>query len=272
MAAVSATLTPRKLGIIVANPLTLGTYRVWQRNRDVFFKLWRTELWPPFVEALLGLAAFGYGLGSYVRQDVEGFPYLHWLAPGLVMSTVLFTSAFECMFGMFIRMDLQKTFDAMIATPISVDEVVGGEIIWAATRATFTGTSVVIVLAALGLIGSWWALLVPFVAFLTAFMIGSLAAIVTSRVTSFTTFNYFITLGVIPMQLFSGTYFPVSQLPEGIRWLISLSPLYPAVQLTRDLFLGRIGFEMFGYLAWMVALATVFYLIATNLMHRRLIR
>lgn len=257
---------------LVTNPFSRGTYRVWLRNRDAFLRLWKTELWPPFVEAVLTLVAFGFGLGVYIQQQVEGMSYLQFIAPGLVMSSVLFTACFECMFGTYIRMQLEKMFDAIIATPISIEEVVSGEIMWAATRAGLTGTSVLIVLAFLGLLPSWWILLMPVVAVLTAFMLASMTLIVTSIVPSINAFNYFITLGVIPMQLFSGIFFPVSRLPENISWLVYISPLYPALQLSRALFAGHIGPELLGYTAWIIGLSVVFYSIAIKLMRRRLIK
>ena len=257
---------------LVANPFSRGTYRVWQRNRDSFLRLWKTELWPPFVEALLSLVAFGFGLGAYVQGRIEGLSYLQFIAPGLVMTAVLFTASFECMFGTYIRMQLEKLFDAMIATPISLNDVVSGEIMWAATRATLTAASVLIVLALLGLTPSLWAIAVVPVSLLTGFMLASLSVIVTSLVPSINSYNYYITLGIIPMQLFSGIFFPVSRLPANVAWLVNLSPLYPAIRLARSLFIGQTSLELVGYTLWLAGLAVVAYLLAVNLMRRRLIK
>src|SRR6476661_3703361 len=113
----------RNKGFSLPNPFTMGTYRVFQRNRDVFLRLWKTELWPPIVEALLSLFAFGFGLGVYITQ-VNGQSYIQFIAAGLIFSSVLFTASFECMFGTFIRMQQEKVFDAIIATPVSIEEVV----------------------------------------------------------------------------------------------------------------------------------------------------
>ncbi len=257
---------------LFANPFSIGSYRVWQRNRDAFLRLWKTELWPPFVEAVMTLVAFGFGLGLYVQGQVEGMSYLQFIAPGMVMSAVLFTAAFECMFGTYIRMQIEKMFDAMIATPISIDEVVSAEITWAATRAGLTGSSVLIVLFVLGLLPSWWVLLVIPLALLTGFMIASMSIIVTALVPSINSYNYYITLGVIPMQLFSGIFFPVSRLPANIGWLVYISPLYPAVQLARALFAGNISLELLGFTVWLLGLSLVFYVSALRLMRRRLIK
>ena len=261
-----------KEAIIWPQPFTLGTYRVWQRNRDAFLRLWKTELWPPFVEAIMTLVAFGFGLGVYVQRQVEGQSYLNFLAPGVVMTAVLFVASFECMFGTYIRMKLEKMFDAIIATPISLSEVVGGEVMWAATRAALTGISVLIVLTVFGLVHSWWVLLIPLVAFLSGFMLASMAAIVTSLVPSINSFNYYITLGVIPMQLFSGVFFSVAELPDNIHWLVYFSPFYPAVQLARSLFTAHVGWESLVYTVWIFGFAVIFYTLAVNLMQRRIIK
>jgi lipooligosaccharide transport system permease protein len=255
----------------LANPFSIGAWRVWLRNRDSFLRLWKTELWPPFAEAILTLVAFGFGLGFYVQQSVEGMSYLQFIAPGLVLTSVLFTASFDCMFGTYIRMKIEKLFDAIIATPISLDEVISGEITWAATRAGLTGTSVLLVLTVIGLVPSFWGLLVPLLAILTGFMLASMAVIVTALVPIINAFNYYITLGVIPMQLFSGIFFPVSRLPEGVAWLVYLSPLYPAVELCRALFVGNITLNCLLWLLWIIGLSVIFYYIAIVLMRRRLI-
>ncbi len=260
-----------KFMIGIPHPFSKGVFRVWQRNRDVFLKLWKTELWPPVVETLLALLAFGFGLGMYVQQSINGTSYLQFIAPGLVFSSVLFTATFECMFGTFIRMKLEKVFDAIIATPVSIEEVVSGEIVWAASRAAFNATCVTAVLAVLGLTPSLWVLLVPALALLTGFMLASMSVVITSLVSTFTSFNYFITLGVIPMQLFSGIFFPVAQLPEGVRWLVYCSPLYPAVEFGRALFTGNITPALLGYTLWITVIAVFFYYLAIALMRRRLI-
>lgn len=265
-------LDSEKFSLVLANPFSLGTFRVWQRNRDAFFRLWKTELWPPFIEAILTLLAFGFGLGVYIKQQIEGQSYLQFIAPGLIMTSVLFVASFECMFGTYIRMKMEKLFDAIVATPISMEEVISAEIMWSATRSGLTGISVLAVLTAFGLVPSFWALLVPLVAILSGFMLASMAIIVTALVPSINSYNYYITLGVIPMQLFSGVFFPVSTMPSGFVWLVYVSPFYPCVQLARSLFSGQVGIELLGYLVWILAMSVVFYVLAVTLLKNRLIK
>jgi lipooligosaccharide transport system permease protein len=256
----------------LSNPFTIGTYRVWQRNRDASLRLWKTELWPPFAEAVMTLVAFGYGLGMYIKGDVEGTSYMQFIAPAIVMTAVLFTASFECMFGTYFRMKIEKVFDAIIATPITIEEVVSAEVMWAATRAAFTGFAVMTVLLVMGMVPSAWAITIPFICFITGFMLGAIAVMVTSFVPSINSFNYYITLGVIPMQLFSGVYFPVSSMSDAMRTVAYISPFYPCVQLTRAVFNGWITADLLGYLAWILALSVVAYFFAVNLMRRRLIK
>jgi len=268
----SSFVRTRNMELEIPNPFSRGTYRVWLRNRDAFLRLWKTELWPPFVEALLTLFAFGFGLGVYVQGQIEGLTYLQFIAPGLVMTSVLFTASFECMFGTYIRMEYQKLFTAMLATPLSLSDVVSGEITWAATRGAFTASCVLLIMALFGLVGSWWALLVVLVALVSGFMLASMAMIVTALVPSINSYNYYITLGVIPMQLFSGVFFPTSRLPEGFAWIVNLSPFYPTVKLARNLFSGQVGVDTLLYALWLVALAAAAYWLAVGLMHRRIIK
>ena len=256
----------------IANPFTVGTYRVWQRNRDASLRLWKTELWPPFAEAIMTLIAFGYGLGMYVQGAVEGTSYMQFIAPALIMTAVLFTASFECMFGTYFRMKIEKVFDAIIATPITIEEVVSAEIMWAATRAAFTGFAVLIVLLVMGMIPSLWALLIPLICFISGFMLGALAVIVTSYVPSINSFNYYITLGVIPMQLFSGVYFPVSSMSDAMRWVAYISPFYPCVQLTRAVYNGSLSPDLLLYLGWILLYSIAAYAFAVSSMRKRLIK
>ena len=118
--------------------------RVWQRNRDVFFKLWHSEA-PGFVaEPVIILLAMGFGLGAYVGL-VDGQKYIEFIVPGIIASYAMFSASFECTYGSFVRMDYQKTYDAIIATPLNVEDVIAGEIFWGATRAGMTGTVILII-------------------------------------------------------------------------------------------------------------------------------
>jgi lipooligosaccharide transport system permease protein len=170
-------------------PFSWRAFRMWQRNLDVFLRLWHTEV-PGFViEPLILLLAMGTGIGTFVGS-LKGQSYLDFIAPGIIASYGMFSAAFECTYGTYFRMEPQRTFDAIIATPMDVEDVIAGEIFWGATRAAMTGTIILIVATAFQLIHSWWALLIPAVSFLGGIMFSSVSMLFTSYVPSFYSFNY----------------------------------------------------------------------------------
>ena len=120
--------------------------RVWQRNRDVFFRLWYSEAPGMIAEPILVLLAMGLGLGAYVGM-VDGQEYLQFIAPGIVAAYAMFSASFECTYGSYFRMEYQKTYDAIMATPLSVEDIIAGEIFWGATRSLMTGTVILIILS-----------------------------------------------------------------------------------------------------------------------------
>ena len=111
-------------------------FRVWQRNFTVYTKLYKSSLVFNFIEPILYLIALGLGLGAFVKE-INGVPYINFLAPGLIASSSMFAATFECTYGTYIRMTYQKTFDAILVTPINIDDLVAGELIWGATKGTF---------------------------------------------------------------------------------------------------------------------------------------
>ncbi len=133
--------------------LTFRVWMVWRRNFDVFTKTIAVNFLPSLLEPILYLLAFGFGLGGFI-PSIRGQSYIAFIAPALVAISVMNGSFFECTFASFVRMYFQKTFDAIVATPVSVEEVVAGELLWGATRATINTTIVLAVVAAFGLISS----------------------------------------------------------------------------------------------------------------------
>jgi lipooligosaccharide transport system permease protein len=245
--------------------------RVWQRNRDVFVRLWRTESWPPFVEPVLNLVALGLGLGAYVAS-INGQSYLQFIAPGIVASSVMYASSFECLFGSFVRMEFQKTFDAIIATPVSIEDVIVGEMLWGATRGFVAAVGVLVVVIALGLVPPSTLPIALLIALLAGLMFSSLALIFTALVPSINSFNYYITLGITPMFLFSGVFFPLDRLPPIVQSLAALSPLTHVVNPLRAAAAGQFTLAQALDLVLVAALALIFGVTAVALMRRRLIK
>ena len=252
--------------------LTRRVWKVWQRNFDVFLKTIKSNFLPSLLEPILYLLALGLGLGVFI-QSIEGVPYINFIAPALVAISVMNGSFFECTFGSFVRMYYQKTFDAIIATPVSVEEVIAGELVWGATRATINSTTVLAVIAAFGLISSPLFLLVPLLAFLGGLMFASIAMCFTAIAPNIDFFNYPSFLLVTPMFLLSGTFFPLSQLPVPVQTAAQVFlPLTHVVNIVRGLVLGRTEIFLLLSLVWIAAVTIFFFVLSINLMKKRLIK
>lgn len=248
------------------------SFKVAQRNADVFLVSWKSDFLPPLIEPLLYLSAIGFGLGGFI-QAVEGHPYAVWFGPALLATTAMFSSFFECAFGSFVRMYYQKTYDAITATPVSLDDVILGELLWGATKATLNGTIVLGVLAALRIPQSPLIVLALPALFLTGFVFSALGLLTTSVAPSFDAFNFPLYLYVTPMFFLSGTFIPLSVF--GTSWLLSsvaqTLPLTHAVALCRALSLGHLGLTEFYRFLWLAFIAAAWGGLSINAMKRRLI-
>jgi lipooligosaccharide transport system permease protein len=245
--------------------------RVWQRNRDVFFKLWPSEVPGVFAEPLLLLLAMGVGLGTYVALE-EGERYIEFIAPGIVAAYGMFSASFECTYGSFLRMKYQRTYDAIISTPLNIEDVVAGEIFWGATRSLITACAILVVMAAFGLVKSPWALLVPPLSVLAGLMFASIALFYTSVAPAIYSFNYYFTLFITPMFFFSGVFFPLTAFPEIVQRLSWIAPLTPVANLMRALIGGEPGAGAWWSLSIIAGLIVVFFSLSLYMMKRRLLK
>ena len=224
-------------------PFSWRFFRLWQRNRDVFFRLWHSEGAGAIIEPILVLLAFGMGMGAYIGM-VDGQRYIEFIAPGIIAAYAMFAASFECTYGSYFRMEHHYTFDAILATPLNVEDITAGEIFWGATRAFMTGCIILVIAAAFQLVHSPWALLIPAVCFLEGIMFAAIAILFTSIVPYIYSFNYYFTLFITPMFFFSGVFFPLSSFPEIVQTLSWIAPLTPAVHLTRALNNGEFQPEL----------------------------
>ena len=214
-----------------------GSLRMWQRNATVCRKTILVSLVPRFLEAIAYLAIMGLGLGTYLTT-VDGVDYVDFIAPGVAAATVMFGAIIETTYNAFVRIYVRRVVEAVITTPLSLADVVVGEYLWAATRATIYGIIFLGVMVAFGLVHSLWALLLPFVFVLGALTFAVLGMAYTAMVGSIEHYNILFTGLLTPMFLFGGVFFPFSQLPEWaqvIGWCLPLSHLVAA---TRALTLG----------------------------------
>ncbi|MFW6151024.1 MAG: ABC transporter permease, partial [Chloroflexota bacterium] len=231
--------------------------------------LWHSEAPGLVVEPLIILLAMGFGLGSYVGV-VDGQEYVSYIAPGIIASYAMFSATFECTYGSFVRMEYQKTYDAIIATPLNIEDVIAGEVFWGATRALLTGVVILGIATALQLVSSLWALAIPALVFLEGVMFASIALFFTSLVPAIHTFNHFFTLFVTPMFFFSGVFFPLSSFPELVQRLSWVAPLTPAVHLARALVNGNVQTDLVWSLMLIIGLAALFFGASLVTMARRL--
>ncbi|UCC59097.1 MAG: ABC transporter permease [Candidatus Bathyarchaeum sp.] len=242
------------------------------RNRDVFMKTYKTGFLPPLLEPVLYLLALGLGLGGFV-QLINGEPYIQFIAPALVAVSMMFSSFYECTFASFVRMYFQKTFDAIIATPVNIEEVITGELLWGATKSLINSSIVLGVIFAFGLAPSPFLLLIPPLSFLVGLLFSSIAMCFTAIVPNIDSFSYPNFLFITPMFLLSGTFFPLAAIPELLQVAAQLFlPLTNAVKLTRALALGRLEFAPLLNLAWLLIVTPFFFILSINLMRKRLIK
>ena len=247
-------------------------WTVWQRDMDVYKKTFKVNFVPPLLEPILYLVALGFGLGFFIK-DIEGISYTRFIAPALFSITSMYAAFFECTYGSYVRMYYQKTFDAIIATPVNIDEVVAGEILAGATKALVNGGIVLGVIVVFGLVDLRFAVVLLPLAFVAGLLFASAGMICTGIVPSIDSFNYPIFLFITPMFLFSGTFFPMSILPEGLRVLAyTLLPLTHVVRIARGLTLGAPEGNLLLSFLWMLGVSAVTFVLAINLMRRRLIQ
>jgi lipooligosaccharide transport system permease protein len=244
---------------------------VWRRNWDVFFRTYQVNFLPPVIEPVLYLLAIGYGLGFFIGE-IDGVPYVRYIAPALLAISMMNSAFFECTYSSYVRMYYQKTFDAIIATPLSIDDVIAGELLWGATRSFIYTTVMLIVLIAFGVVDLPASFLVLPFSFFAGLLFATIAMCFTAITPSIDALNYPSFLFITPMFLFSATFFPLTVLPSLIQLLaIILLPLTQLVVVTRSLTLTTLSPLFFYSVVWIAVVTTVFFLLSTWLMRRRLI-
>ncbi len=246
-------------------------WQVFRRNFLVFLKTWKANIMFNFVEPVMYLWAMGFGLGVYIQQ-VQGIPYVEYLAPGLIASSAMFSTSFEMTYGSFARMTHQKTFQAMVATPVSMEDVVAAEIMYGSFKSLLYGLVFLLVTLLFGLVKSPWALLLPFLLVLCGLVFSILAITWTSLAPDYDSFNYFFTLVITPMFLFSGIFFPLAGLPPLAQKIAWLTPLFHVVEVSRALVLGRVSADILVHLTWLLTLVALTFRLPLVMVKNRLIQ
>lgn len=246
-------------------------WTIWLRNVRVWRKHIMSSLIGNLGQPLLFLLAMGYGLGRDI-EIIEGLSYLQFIAPGLVASAVMYSAAFETTYGSYTRLTVQKTYEAILITPLGVTDLVLGEIIWAASRGLMAG---IIMLATLPLFGVWpsvWTLALLPILFLSGIFFAAFGLIMTALATNYDFFNYFTSLVITPLFLFSGIFFSLKGMAPKARIFFEILPLTPTVNLARMFCYGQLQGAWLYQIGGSLLLTIIAVWLAIVLMRRRLIQ
>ncbi|RJG07309.1 nodulation protein NodJ [Noviherbaspirillum cavernae] len=244
---------------------------IWRRNFLVWKKLAIASVLGNIAEPLITLLAFGYGLGSLL-QNIEGIPYIQFLATGSICMSVMMAASFEALYSAFSRMHVQKTWEALLNAPLALDDVVLAEMLWAATKSLFSGIAILAVIFTLGIGLHAQTLLVLPVLFLVGMTFASLGLVMNAIANGYDFFTYYFTLVLTPMIFLSGVYYPTAQLPLWLQAIAQMLPLTAAVELIRPLLLGRWPANALADVTILATYCVAGFYIATVLTRRRLLK
>src|SRR5437899_257994 len=249
--------------------LSLRWIPVWRRNLLVWRKLAIASVLGNIADPLLYMLALGYGIGAFI-PEIGGMKYIAFIGTGMVCQSAMFTASFEGMYSAFSRMHVQRTWDAIINAPLSLDDVLFAEWIWAASKSVISVLAILGVIMVLGFGHSWLALWVLPLGFIVGLTFSAFGLVMTSMAPGYDFFTYFFTLVLTPMLLLSGVFFPVDQMPAALRTVAAILPMSHAIDIARPLLAGSWPRDVPLLLAVLLAYAVGGYYIALVLTRRRL--
>jgi len=230
---------------------------VYERNLRVYRRTWQI-IFSGFFEPVFYLLSIGLGIGALVGEvtvDGVAVPYKEFVAPALLATSAMNGAVYESTMNVFFKLKFGKIYDAMLATPLQVGDVAFGELSWCLTRGGLYAAGFLVVVTALGLVGSWWALLALPAAVLIGYAFAGVGMASTTFMKSWTDFDA-VQMVVVPLFLFSATFYPLSTYPEGVQTIVRCTPLYQGVDLLRALLLGNVGIDALGHVAYLAAMGT----------------
>ncbi|MDR0673873.1 MAG: ABC transporter permease [Zoogloeaceae bacterium] len=242
---------------------------VWQRNFFVWRKMALPALLGNLADPMIYMFGLGYGLGGLL-PSLEGQPYVVFLSAGVICASTMNAASFESLYSAFARMHEQKTWEAILNTPLGLADILLGELVWAASKALLSGAAILLVIALMGLTRDSLALWVLPVIFLMGLAFAALGLVFTTLASSYGFFMYYFTLFVTPMTLISGVFFPVDQLPGWLSSLGAWLPLAHGVALARPLLQGHVPPDPLIHVAALIATAFIAWRLALALARRRL--
>jgi len=248
-----------------------AAWRLWQRNATIYRHTYKFNILPNFFEPFLYLLAMGLGLGAYLHS-IQGVRYLAFIAPGLVATAAMFGTTFEVTFNCFVKMQFGRVYDAVMATPLSIEDVALGELLWGTTRSVIYGILFTAIAAMFGVVHSWLGVLAPVGIALIGLMFSVIGLAFTAVVPLIDYFTYYWPLFITPMFLFSGIFFPLDRLPHWVQVVAWFIPLHQGVNMMRALILDGDAAAAAGAALWIVGLTAALFVLPLNLMYRRLVR
>ena len=261
----------------VVPPLHLGGRRAGlliERNLLVYRRGWMMIV-SGFFEPLFYLLSIGLGIGALVGAiplgDGRTVPYTAFVAPALLASSAMNGAIYDSTFNVFFKLKYAKTYDAILATPVGVGDVAVGEIAWALIRGALYAGTFLLVMLAMGLVLSPWAILAFPAALLIGFAFGAAGMAATSFMRTWQDFDL-VQLVILPLFLFSGTFYPLTTYPEPIRLLVELTPLYHGVDLVRGLTTGALGPGMLVHVAYLSVMGLAGLAISARRLERLLLK
>ncbi len=263
------------------NPLAVAWSRLWrsrrlvERNILVYRHQW-IIIFSGVFEPIFYLIGIGLGvggiIGTLVLPDGRTISYLAFVAPALLATAAMNGAVFETIFNVFFKLNFAKTYDGVLATPMGITEIALGEMLWALIRALLYAVAMFVIMLVLGLILSPWGLLIVPAALLVAAAFAAAGLAGTSYLRTVNDFDVPMGLIVMPMFLFSGTFFPIEAYPEPLQWVIQLTPLYHAINLIRGLSLGVVGLPQLWDFIYLIAFFAICITLAMRQMEKRLIK
>ncbi len=251
--------------------LSLRWLPVWRRNLLVWRKLAIASVLGNIADPLLYMLALGYGIGSFI-PEVGGMKYIAFIGTGMVCQSAMFTASFEAMYSAFSRMHMQRTWEAIINAPLSLDDVLFAEWMWAGTKSVISVMAILAVIMALGYGHSWLAIWVLPLGFIIGLTFGAFGLVMNSLAPGYDFFTYFFTLVLTPTLLLSGVFFPVDQMPAALQIASAILPLSHAIDIARPLLAGNVPANIPLHIAVLLLYACAAYYVALVLTRRRLLR
>ena len=227
---------------------------VWQRNATLYKRTWKVNLLPNFFEPIFYLTAIGIGVGAYI-SEMGGVSYVEFLVPGLICVSSMHGASFEVTYNVFVRLVYEKTYNGMITTPVTPDDILFGEVLWALTRSSIYGGGFFFVAAIFGLIPTALAISAILVIPLTGLLFASIGIAVTLKMPTIELFSFYFTLFLTPLFLFSDVFFPISErLIGGWLYVAEVLPLLHPVRLARTAFSGQLNWIIVWDIGYILSL------------------